>query len=102
MFAYLIIASSNSVIEFTKLMSELGNLDTDYSESDRQLLVEAIKISTAVQMSDFQRFFKLFKATNYMFACLMLNFFEEMRRVALFNISRSHRGALMRGEYVQK
>lgn len=34
-------------------MSEVGNIDTDYSDEERDLLIEAIKISTAVQMNDF-------------------------------------------------
>ena len=47
------------------------------------MINEAIQIAHSVQLEDFQRFFMLFKKTNYMFACLMLNFFEKMRSRAL-------------------
>jgi len=80
------------------LLHELGDLDKDWAKTikvkggkgegdynldQKALLQEAIKISAAIQMEDFQRFFKLFKRTNYMFACLMLNFFRRMRECAL-------------------
>jgi len=76
-----LIASSQSVIEYTKLTSTI-NLNS-FKLEERAFLTEAMKIASAVQTDNFQKFFKLFKSTNYMFACLMLTYFEQMRREAL-------------------
>lgn len=69
------------MIEYTKLTSTI-KLET-FTREERAYLAEAIKIAVSVQTDNFQMFFKLFKATNYMFACLMLTYFEQMRREAL-------------------
>ena len=101
MLCYQIISSADSVIVWQKLVNEIGNLAEDYSPKDQALLAEAIKIASSIQMRDSQRFFKQFRTTNYMFACLMVIFFESMRREALHVLARSHRG-LVRGAYIQK
>ena len=50
-------------------------------------------------MNDFQSFFKLFKRTNYMFACLMLRFIEQMRKYAIAAICQT-RGKIS-GQFLQ-
>jgi hypothetical protein len=65
-------------------------------------LREAIQIATSVQMQDFQKFFKIFKRTNYMFACLMLRFFEEMRGEALHAFRRNAVKIPIAGSFVAK
>lgn len=81
MLAYQIIASSEDFFELQKLLKDMNKYD--YTPEQHKLLQEAIIISSTVQSNDYARFFRLFKSSNYMFSCLMLNFFERMRRQAM-------------------
>jgi hypothetical protein len=47
---------------------------------------EVMTIRRAVSNEDFSSFFRLFSKTNYMFACVMLNYFKQMRSSALFQL----------------
>lgn len=42
---------------------------SNYDASKEVLLKEAIQIASIVKLRDYQRFFKKFMKTNYMFAC---------------------------------
>lgn len=56
-------------------------------------------------MLDYHRFFKMFKKTNYMFACLMLQYFHTMRERALAafrgSLGTRQGGQLIRGDFIQ-
>jgi hypothetical protein len=98
MFCYQIIATSHSIVEFQKLIRSLDHLSPTAQE--QELLKEAVEIATSVQTQNHVKFFKLFRKTNYMFACLMLNFFEFMRRHALFHFIRAFRDKEMKGDFI--
>ena len=68
MVAYQLIASSNSYVEYVKVVKLV--------DTSNPYIAEAIKIATSVQTENYTQFFKLFKSTNYFFACLMLTFFD--------------------------
>ena len=62
----------------------------EQDEEFSPLLNESISIAKSIQMRDFPRFFKLFKRTNYMFACLMVHYFEQMRKIAFEQLRRAY------------
>ena len=100
MLAYQIIASSEDFIELQKLLKDMQKYE--YTPSENLLLQEAIKISSTIQSNDYQRFFKMLKNTNYMFACIMLNFIERLRRQAIHEFTKStvFHGQKINGQFI--
>eukprot|EP00347_Sterkiella_histriomuscorum_P019184 403342615 len=77
--SYLIIASSYDPLISQEEISK--STENSVSTSQKKLLMQAIKINHAIQHSDPVSYFKLIESreVNYMFKCMMLYFFNEMR-----------------------
>ena len=85
---YQIISTAGSSFAWQRVVHRIGKIN-EAGPQGSKLLTEAIKIAQSIENRDFQQFFKLYKVTNYMFACLMLPHFGAMRLVALAAIEKS-------------
>ena len=54
---------------------------------------EAIRIQRIIQSKNFVQFFRILrsKETNYFFACIMLNYVEQMRLIGIETMFKSYR-----------
>ena len=77
MFKIFALACSNDLRASADYMNGLDL--SQYSPEGQKLLKEAIQINQCVATDNHVRFFKLLTRTNYMFACLMLNFINIIR-----------------------